>query len=431
MHASQAASLSRGHAVSAPRLSAGWIELSVLFIALILFSGGVLPRLVASEQTAEGSPILRLVWLPIYALTLAAMIWRAGGVIRTAMRLPFLIALMGLALISFLWSIDPALSQRRGVAIFMTCAAGLFIGAHYDWNTLLRLFGLTWLTVAALSFLTALLVPSFGVMDEIHVGAWKGLYYEKNQLGGNMARSALLFGFLALMDKPWRKLWVGALLLAIALVIASTSKTSLLGLVLGLGTLAIAAWMKRSLITGLATLWAGALIAGAFAALLVFAPELVFGALGRDPSLTGRTEIWTALTQSISERPWFGYGYGSFWAADSEPAYWVRDVLQWDAPTAHNGWLDVALSVGLVGLALLILDFLMTLWRAVRLSIKAWTGVFALGVCAQFLLFSFSESISLQQNDLIWITYVAIAAKLASSGPSASRSSAPQPMDAG
>jgi len=390
----------------------GRLELVLLFVALIMFSGGVLPRLISAEQSADGSPLLRLMWLPVYALTLAAIAWKAKAMAITALRMPFMLALIALAGLSCLWSIDPGLSQRRGLAIAMTCLAGMFIGTRYDWKTLLRMFGMVWLTVSVLSFLTALLNPSFGVMQDVHVGAWMGLYFEKNQLGGNMARAAFLCGFLFLMDRPWRKLWAFGVVLCAVMVLFTTSKTALLGLLLGMAVLGIGAWMKRGLLTGLVITWAGVVMAGIFVAVMIFAPELIFAALGRDPSLTGRTDIWAALVDMIGQRPWFGYGYGAFWATDSEPAYWVREILEWDAPTAHNGWLEVALALGLVGLACLVLDFCMTLWRALRSSLSTWTGIFALGVCVQFILFSLSESISLQQNDLTWITYVAVAAQL-------------------
>ena len=388
-------------------------ELVLLFVLLILFSEGVLPRLVSSNQSADGSPILRLMWLPVYGLVLVGAVWKAKAFAMTALRVPFLVALTVLTALSFLWSIDPGLSQRRGIAIAMTTAAGLFMGARYDWQTLLRMLGFVWITVTVLSFATGLLNPSFGVMDEINVGAWKGLFYEKNQMGGHMARAAFLCGFLFLMDRKGRRLWGFGVAICSLMVLLSTSKTSLLGMMLGMGILFAAAWMKRGVRTGITSTWLGVIVMGLFAGIMVFAPEIIFTAVGRDPSLTGRTDIWLVLSDMIGERPLLGYGYGAFWAPDSEQAYWVQEILEWDAPTAHNGWLEVAIATGLIGLSLLILDFMMTLARALRASIDTWTGVFALGVCAQFLLFSLSESISLQQNAITWLTYVAVAAKLA------------------
>lgn len=214
------------------------------------------------------------------------------------------------------------------------------------------------------------------------------------------------------MDQKYRWQWGGLLLLTIALVLLSTSKSSLLGLGVGLGILALALWMKQGMRIGLVTLWIGVCVGGVLAAILLLAPEFVFGLLGRDATLTGRTDIWVALANNIEQKPWLGYGYGAFWAPESVPGNWVREALQWDAPTAHNGWIEVTIALGFVGLALLLLDFLMTVGRAVLASVSTWTGVFALAFCAQFFLFSLSESASLQQNSIVWLIYVAVAAKL-------------------
>lgn len=388
------------------------LEHVVLILVLLVFSEGILPRLLSSGESVDGSPILRLLWLPIYALAFAGLIWKARDMARVCFRLPFLMALLAVCALSFLWSIDPGLSMRRSLAIVMTTVAGLYIGTRYSWQTLLRAFALTWLIVGLISLLTGLLVPSFGRMQDVHEGAWQGLYFEKNQLGGHMARAALFAGFLTIMDQKYRWQWGGLLLLTIALVLLSTSKSSLLGLGVGLGILTLALWMKQGMRIGLVTLWIGVCVGGVLAAILVLAPEFVFGLLGRDATLTGRTDIWVALANNIEQKPWLGYGYGAFWAPESVPGNWVREALQWDAPTAHNGWIEVTIALGFVGLALLLLDFLMTVGRAVLASVSTWTGVFALAFCAQFFLFSLSESASLQQNSIVWLIYVAVAAKL-------------------
>lgn len=388
------------------------IEYAILILVLLVFSEGLLPRLLSSEDAVEGSPFLRLLWLPIYALAFAGLIWKAKEIAQVCLRLPFLMVLLAVCALSFIWSIDPGLSMRRSFAILMTTVAGLYIGTRYSWQTLLRALAITWLIVAVVSAFTAILVPSFGRMQDVHEGAWQGLYFEKNQLGGHMARAAIFAGFLAIMDRKFRWLWAGLLMLSAALVLLSTSKSSLLGLGVGLGILALGVWMKQGLRTGLVTLWVGVLVGGVSAAVLVLAPELVFELLGRDATLTGRTDIWIVLAENIQQKPLLGYGYGAFWAPDSVEGNWVREALQWDAPTAHNGWLEVTVALGFVGLAFLVLDFLMTIGRAILAAVTTWTGVFALAFCAQFFLFSLSESASLQQNSIVWLIYVAIAAKL-------------------
>jgi O-antigen ligase len=64
----------------------------------------------------------------------------------------------------------------------------------------------------------------------------------------------------------------------------------------------------------------------------------------RDPTLTGRTEIWRAVVPAVQSQPFLGSGFGSFWTDARRKQY--------DIPTAHNGYLDILLEFGGVGLVL-------------------------------------------------------------------------------
>ncbi len=171
--------------------------------------------------------------------------------------------------------------------------------------------------------------------------------------------------------------------------------------------------MKQSGILTLVLIWLGVVLGSALVGFIVLAPETFFGLLGREPTLTGRTDIWNSLIGYIAQRPWLGYGYGVFWMVQDGPVYWVQTDLEWDVPSAHNGWLEVALATGLLGFGLLLVNFLLTCLRAAISSVQTWSGIFALGFCLQFFLFSLSESISLQQNSIVWLSYVAFSTKLA------------------
>jgi exopolysaccharide production protein ExoQ len=87
-------------------------------------------------------------------------------------------------------------------------------------------------------------------------------------------------------------------------------------------------------------------------AVLALRPELFLQQLGRDSTLTGRTQLWHASLEAIRHRPLLGYGYGGFWNGWSAPSteVWLRNP--WGPPNAHNGILDVALNLGAVGTAL-------------------------------------------------------------------------------
>jgi O-antigen ligase len=86
--------------------------------------------------------------------------------------------------------------------------------------------------------------------------------------------------------------------------------------------------------------------------------------LGRDATLTDRTVIWEILVDLARERPWLGRGYGGFWFSDVY--LWFAD--RWGAiDHAHNGYMDLWLELGYVGLAMFVLLLLAaskTAWDA-------------------------------------------------------------------
>jgi len=65
--------------------------------------------------------------------------------------------------------------------------------------------------------------------------------------------------------------------------------------------------------------------------------------LGREESLTGRSDIWAALVPYAMNKPILGFGYGGFW---------TDAMRQISSSHAHNGYLDIILNLGFVGLIL-------------------------------------------------------------------------------
>ena len=80
------------------------------------------------------------------------------------------------------------------------------------------------------------------------------------------------------------------------------------------------------------------------------APGLVFALLGRDTSLTGRGPLWHEVVHVIAQRPLLGHGYAGFWNEDSREVLYLWLRAGWRAPDSHNGYLDVMVQLGIVGL---------------------------------------------------------------------------------
>lgn len=83
--------------------------------------------------------------------------------------------------------------------------------------------------------------------------------------------------------------------------------------------------------------------------------EMVVSSLGRDMTFTGRTEVWKELMAAGTD-PVVGTGFMSFW---DDPYYRSR-LPYWVSSSAHNGYLDIYLATGTIGVSLLGLMILAT-----------------------------------------------------------------------
>jgi O-antigen ligase len=223
-------------------------------------------------------------------------------------------------------------------------------------------------------------VPSFGVHADIHPGAWRGLWGEKNQLGAAMAKGALACLCAAAAVPERRRLWLGGVIVSVALVILSTSATALLALLVVLSGAAIILCLQRGGVVAVLSMFATVVGAVALFGVILLEPATVLAALGKDPTLTGRTDIWASLLRQVEERPWLGYGYAAFWVDEMGPAWYVRRDIQWDSPTAHNGWLDVLVQLGWTGLALFVAHFALTTAAAGRFVLRGGVGMWGRAV---------------------------------------------------
>lgn len=382
-------------------------------LCLAQFSEPLFAAVAQAQGLTEPPAHARAAFLPVYAF-LGWAIWRERALaVRTAMAVPLLLGMLALAGLSTLWSIDSGATLRRFVWLALTMAFGLYLAWRYEWPRLLEVIAGAFVVLAAGSLLLGAVAPGIGRMTFEHPGAWSGLWTHKNTLGGIMALGVAVCAGAAIVAPERRRLWIAAALASFALVLLSTSKTALLASMLGLGVMAFGMLVRRGPMQAIAA-GAGVLvmfILGAGAVLLT--PDLIVSAMGRDLTLTGRTEIWDASARFVEARPWLGYGYYAFWLPENGPAYWVREAVAWQVASAHSSWLELALGLGRLGVALFALQLAATMWRGARAIGDARAGLWAPAFLAAFAVYTLSESLALQANNLFWTIYVAVAARLA------------------
>jgi O-antigen ligase len=76
------------------------------------------------------------------------------------------------------------------------------------------------------------------------------------------------------------------------------------------------------------------------------------GAMGRNATLTGRTEIWEGL-MNFSVNPWVGTGFENFWVGERLAKIWAAGGLLNGINESHNGYIEVYLNLGWIGVVLL------------------------------------------------------------------------------
>jgi O-antigen ligase len=392
-----------------------WRKLEALacgFVLFMLSNAFIGPLLDPLQAGGENIPVLRLMWLPVYALILGLAAWRAPRVMRFWFPAVMLGLLIFWVFASASWSLDPGTTNRRALAAAFTTLFGLYFAASFDGRRMAEIIATTFLFLAIGGGLAAVAYPSMGVHHDVNAGDWRGLWYEKNQMGAMMVYGALAAMAAILAGSTRRKQLVFTILLCAALIVMTKSKTSLVVLLMGLlGSMLLTA-MRRGPATAVIVVWLGVSVIGVAVMVMWLAPELVFKALGKDPTLTGRTDIWAALLRQSAKHPLTGYGYAVFWTLESQPAQWIRKETGWLVPTAHNGWLDILAQLGWIGVGLCALvlggSLLVALFRHRAVQDGYWATLFL----AIFLMTTFSESFILERNGIAWALACAAVTRL-------------------
>lgn len=391
------------------KISVKALEVFSGFFLLFWFIGAWVVLIVNPDElgalgnAADNSPILRLIWIPIYLLVL--------GLITLRLRyfLPILwlnwppVLLCLIAGVSVIWSVSPDDTVRRTVALTMTTLCGLYIGMRFSQMELLRLLAWALGITMVGSWLVSIAMPDMGIMKGTLAGAWRGMFAHKNQLGSTMLLAVVVFGVLAYQGGQYRRLGWLATASALALVVLSSSQTSLLICFLLTGLFVVSRLMSLPArhavpLTAVAIAVASAgVIAGGF---LI---EPLLESMGRDITLTGRSQIWARILDHASQRPWLGYGY---------EAFWVTTVQE---ERAHNGFLDILLGFGGVGLLVLLASYTMAVRDGIRLLRVPGCneGYWALLFLGMYFLQNLTEATLLKQNELLWILYCAVSTRSA------------------
>lgn len=369
-----------------------------------------LPGSSLSNPTGFDDQFLRLSWYPVYliVLVLANRYWRVMW--QVAKHNVPLLLLLGWTLASTVWSVTPPDTLRRSIALSLTTTFAVYLGIRFDILTIVKLVAVALGVDVVGSAVCSLAFPAIGVCaDAEYPGAWRGIFASKNQLGAMMLIECLALTVLYLAEK--RRLYLGALAAAFAMLLLSTSKTPLFIILALIPCLTLVRRFFRTP-RGFSVLLALSLSLAAIALIVGEASmTVILEFLGRDATLTGRTDIWSLSWQAIQQRYWTGYGYGAFWSNPWGPATNIWDALQWRVPSSHSGLLELWLGLGLVGVVLfgilLLRNISWILSQAARASCEEC--LWRIGYFVLFLVHAVTEPSAMEQTSVSWALFIAIA----------------------
>ncbi|MGA2018769.1 MAG: O-antigen ligase family protein [Opitutaceae bacterium] len=338
----------------------------------------------------------------------------------------WLVVLFTFMLLSVAWSDYPWVSFKRLVKSFSAVVMVLVVLTETDPSTAIStIMRRGAYLVIPLSIIVIKYFRDVGVeFDSSGTSmAWRGLSTSKNALGQVAMASALCFVWSIVQNwrkkRPWASL--DYLYLAMSLYLLkgsdqSVSMTALSVFALGLAIFLSSSHLRNTPGMAFRVLTVSCVsILGVLALLVVHTVSpfredsvlgVVFRALGRDTTLSGRTEIWADVLQVASRNPLFGVGYGAFWIGRTVNIPW-NEQMSWVLGEGHNGYLDVYLQIGLIGL-LMLLALVFSARRRLIQSLAAdfEYGRFRLTFLVVILFVNLTESTFLRGEHLLWFLFL-------------------------
>jgi len=139
--------------------------------------------------------------------------------------------------------------------------------------------------------------------------------------------------------------------------------------------------------------------------------------LGRDATLTGRTDLWVIVLTVILRRPWLGYGFNALWYSDTTTEWRIQQQAGWAAHEAHSGLLDLALALGATGVAVFVCGFVVYLARAAA-AVRRSSGddvLWPFLYLVFLLVYNVAESLG-ATSSIYWCVYVSVAVSVSRHG---------------
>jgi exopolysaccharide production protein ExoQ len=366
-------------------------------------SGGALMK--SGGGYEEGSPIDRAFFFGIIFLGTLIIISRKVKVGQVISENRGLALFLGFSLLSLLWSDFSFVGFKRWIKVLGHPILVLVLLTEPQPQESIKAF----IRRAAyiLIILSVTLIKYFPDLGRAFDG-WSGaplntgVTLNKNLLGCLCMVVGLFFVWTILgrrkgSEQQGEKLTTGFIGLALTLLAAcfwlmhmANSSTALVTLLVGIAVLVLL--QSRSLQLHKRAIGVYLTIALILVGILYLTgvKEIVLEALGEDSTLTGRTEVWEDVL-GLVDSPLLGSGFESFWLGPRIRVLW--DKYWWQPNQAHNGYIEMYINLGIVGLVVFAITIYST-YRKARIAYAQSVPLASLWLtyALMILLYNFTEA---------------------------------------
>lgn len=374
------------------------------------------------DQYLNGSPVDRSIYVFLLAASVVVLLKRRRFVAHILTNNWLIIMFVLYCGMSISWSDYPGVALKRWIKSLGDYAILLILLTERDrTRALQQVFATVAFILMPLSVLLVKYYPELGREYAAHWEATQffvGIADNKNMLG----MVCMVFGLASF----WRVLqaWSGAdinrlkmlsvhgtvLAMTIWLLLKSDSKTSLSCFVLTAGLIVAHTFSKVARKRFAVHILVATVIVSCFSVLFLDLGSIILPAIGRNSTLTGRTEVWEILL-GVDVNPLVGTGFESFWLGKRLEYLWKFPIM-FGLNEAHNGYFEVYLNLGFVGLAFLAGLFLAAYRNVLRvLDREPEVGRLHLGFFVIAVIYNFTEA-GIRSSDLVWIAFLLAAIAL-------------------
>jgi O-antigen ligase len=392
------------------------MKLTRLFVILgfLIFIGGaiqlfIMARGAAGFSNLEGDLPSQVIFIATYFVSFTILLLSKRKIsFRVTGNIWFWLLLVWTCL-SVFWSGAPQVTIRHVIAILGTTLFSILLVKYFNIREYVHLLAVGLLITIVYSYLVIFLAPSIGV-SHIVTTEWQGIFTHKNHLGKAASLSILIFSYLLLSNQKGKWYWLFGLVSGIGLLIGAQSAAAVIITAAVEGAVILLFLIDRAP----KVVWTGALAVIVIATMITIpSMDQILDTFGKNETLTGRTQLWDFSVSMAYKKPFAGYGYGAFWLGSEGPSAQIGpdSPMGLDITHAHNGFIELILDLGLVGLLFAFLTYLVAVWKSVRTLVR---HAFSFETSIYFILliwilpFNITEQALLLRNSIFWVLFSSI-----------------------